>query len=159
MRGIVIVATFYDWLRFGHILAGMVWVGGAVLLAAIAVMTVRGGDPGDVARFARSLRVLGPAVLAPATLTVLGLGIWLVLNSPAWGFGQAWVVVALALFAVAFVVGVAHQSRAAGNAQRAIDRDDATEARRQLTRWTWGYALVVALLVATAWDMVFKPGL
>jgi succinate dehydrogenase/fumarate reductase cytochrome b subunit len=112
-----------------------------------------------VARFVASLRVIGPAVLAPATVTVLGLGIWLVLDNAAWDFGQAWVQVALALIAAAIVVGAAYQSRTAINAQRAIDRDDHTEARRQLTRWTWGYVLVVALLIAAAWDMVFKPGL
>lgn len=31
--------------------------------------------------------------------------------------------------------------------------------RRQLARWSWGYWLIVLLLVAAAWDMVFKPGL
>ena len=63
------------------------------------------------------------------------------------------------MLAVAIVVGAAHQSRAAINAQRAIDRDDHAEARRQLVRWTWGYALIVTLLAGIAWDMVFKPGL
>jgi hypothetical protein len=27
------------------------------------------------------------------------------------------------------------------------------------TRRPWGYAVVVALLAAIAWDMIFKPGL
>jgi uncharacterized membrane protein len=155
----VTAATLYDWLLFGHIVAAMVWVGGGVVLAALAVATLRGGDAQAVARFVASLRVIGPAVLAPATVTVLGLGIWLVLDNAAWDFGQAWVQVALALIAAAIVVGAAYQSRTAINAQRAIDRDDHPEARRQLTRWTRGYVLVVALLIAAAWDMVFKPGL
>jgi uncharacterized membrane protein len=152
-------AALYDWLLFGHILAAMVWVGGGVTLAALAAATLRGDDAQGVARFVRSLRVIGPAVLAPSTIAVLGLGVWLVLDSAAWDFGQTWVLLALALFAVAFVVGTGHQSRAAINAQRAIDRDDHAEARRQLVRWTLGYALVVALLVLIAWDMVFKPGM
>ena len=38
-------------------------------------------------------------------------------------------------------------------------RGDHAEARRQLARWTVGYWVIVALLVAAAWDMVFKPGL
>ena len=153
------VAALYEWLLFGHILAAMVWVGGGVVLAVLAVATVRRGDAQAVARFVASLRVAGPAVLAPATIAVLGLGVWLVLDSAAWDFGQAWVVIALALIAVAIVVGAAHQSHAAINAQRAIDRDDHAEARRQLVRWTWGYALIVTLLAGIAWDMVFKPGL
>jgi uncharacterized membrane protein len=153
------VAALYDWLLFGHIVAAMVWVGGGVVLAALAVATLRGGDAQAVARFVRSLQVIGPAVLAPATIAVLALGIWLVLDSAAWDFGQTWVVLALALIAVAIAVGAGHQARTALSAQRAIDRDDHAEARRQLVRWTWGYAIVVVLLVAIAWDMVFKPGL
>jgi uncharacterized membrane protein len=153
------VATLYEWLLLGHLLAAMVWVGGGVTLAVLAVATLRAGDPRSVARFVGSLRVLGPAVLAPATVAVLGLGVWLVLNSAAWDFGQAWVTVALVLVVAAVAVGAGHQSRAAINAQRAVDRDDHAEARRQLVRWTWGYAAIVVLLVAIAWDMVFKPGL
>ena len=100
-----------------------------------------------------------PAVLAPATVAVLGLGVWLVLDSAAWDFGQTWVVLALVLIAAAIVVGAGHQARAAIGAQRAIDRGDHAEARRRLVRWTWGYALIVVLLAGIAWDMVFKPGL
>ena len=153
------IAALYDWLLFGHILAAMIWLGGGVLLAACAVMTLRTGDAHAVARFVSNLRVIGPAVLAPSTVTTLGLGAWLVLDSVAWDFGQTWVLVALGLFVVAVAVGAGHQARAAINAERAIGRDAHAEARRQLARWAWGYALVVALLALSVWDMVFKPGL
>jgi len=41
----------------------------------------------------------------------------------------------------------------------AAERDNNDEARRQLRRWSWGYRLIVLLLVAAAWDMTTKPGL
>ena len=153
------VATLYDWLLLGHIIAAMVWLGGGVILAALAVTTLRSDDGQALAQFVGSLRLIGPAVLAPATIATLGVGIWLVLDSAAWEFGQTWVLLALALFAAAAVIGAGHQGRTAINAQRAIDRDDYTEARRQLARWAWGYGVVVSLLLVIAWDMVFKPGL
>ena len=137
----------------------MVWLGGGVALAALAVATLRGDDEQVIAQFVGSLRVIGPAVLAPATVVTLGVGIWLVLDSAAWDFGQTWVLLALALFAAAVVIGAGHQGRTAINAQRAIDRDDHAEARRQLARWSWGYGVVVSLLLVISWDMVFKPGL
>jgi uncharacterized membrane protein len=155
----VIVATLYDWLLLGHIIAAMVWLGGGVVLAALAVATLRSDDGHALAQFVGSLRTIGPAVLAPATIATLGVGTWLVLDSAAWDFGQTWVLLALALFAAAVVIGAGHQGRTAINAQRAIDRDDYTEARRQLARWTLGYGVVVSLLLVIAWDMVFKPGL
>jgi uncharacterized membrane protein len=155
----VTLAALYDWLLFGHIVAAMVWLGGGIVLAAIALVTVRGDDAHAVARFVAVLRVIGPAVLAPGTVITLGLGIALVLNSAAWDFGQAWVLVALGLIAVAIAVGAGHQARTALAAERAVDRADPEEARRQLVRWVRGYALVVAVLGVIAWDMVFKPGL
>jgi uncharacterized membrane protein len=153
-----VIAALHDWLVFAHVLAAMVWVGGGVVLAAFAVGVLRSDEPVAVARFVGSLRVVGPAVLAPATVAVLGFGIWLVLDSSVWDFGQTWIVVALVLIAAAIAVGAGHQSRAAVLAQRAVARDDAVEARRQLVRWAWGYAVVVVLLVGIVWDMVFKPG-
>ena len=91
-------------------------------------------------------------------LAVPGLGVWMVLNSDAWDFGQFWVQLALGLFAAAFLMGAAHQSRAAMNAQRAATRGDHDQALRQLNRWSWGYWAIVALLLAATWDMVNKPG-
>jgi uncharacterized membrane protein len=154
----MIVAALYNWLLFAHILAAMVWVGGAVVLMALSILTLRGRDPQAVARFVSTLPVLGPAVLAPATVGVVGFGVWLVLDSETWDFGQAWIVIALALFAVAFLTGAAFQSRSAQSAERAVERGDDAEALRQLTRWVRGYALILGLLLVMAWDMVFKPG-
>jgi uncharacterized membrane protein len=151
--------TLYDWLLFLHVLAAMVWIGGGVMLAAIATRVLRDPDPAAAGRFTASLRVLGPLVLAPATVAVLGLGIGLVVDSDAWDFGQLWLQLGLALFAAAFLIGAVWQSRTALAATRAAERDNNTEARRQLRRWSWGYRLIVLLLVAAVWDMTTKPGL
>jgi len=104
-------------------------------------------------------RVLGPLVLAPATVAVLGLGIGLVVDTDAWGFGQLWVQLGLGLFVGAFLIGAVWQSRTAIAATRAAARDNAVEARRQLRRWLLGYGVIVGLLVVAAWDMTTKPGL
>jgi uncharacterized membrane protein len=155
----MIVAALYDWLLFGHILAAMVWVGGGVMLEVLAVAVLRGGDASAVVRLVRTLRVVGPAVLAPATVAVVGLGAWLVLDGAAWDFGQTWVTLALGLFAAAFLVGAVHQSRAALAAERAGTNGDDHEARRRLAHWVWGYAVTLVLLGVIVWDMTFKPGL
>jgi len=152
-------ATLYDWLLFLHIAAAMVWVGGAVLLGALVTVVRRDREPEAVARFVASLRFVGPRVLAPATIAVVGLGVWMVLNSAAWSFSQLWVQLATGLFAAAFVIGAAFQSRTAIGADRAAQLGDHAEALRQLTRWSWGYRAIVVLLVVAVWDMVFKPGL
>jgi uncharacterized membrane protein len=151
--------TLYDWLLFLHVVAAMIWVGGGVMLAVIAVRVLRDSDPGAVGRFTGSLRVLGPLVLAPATVSVLGLGIGLVVDNDAWDFGQLWVQLGLGLFGAAFLIGAAWQSRTALAATRAAERRDDAEARRQLRRWSGGYGVIVLLLLMAAWDMTTKPGL
>ena len=149
------LASLYEWLMFVHVLAAMVWLGGLVALLAFGRRTLSEADPGAVARFVGSLRVVGPAFLAPAAGLVLALGIWMVLDSDAWDFGQLWVQLGLGLFAAAFLVGAVWQSRTA----LAATRSDDAEARRQLRRWLWGYGLIVLLLVVAVWDMTTKPGL
>jgi uncharacterized membrane protein len=155
----VLAADLYDWLLFLHVIAAMVWVGGLVALTVLASLVLSGGEEGAVARFVASLRVIGPLVLLPSMAAVIGFGIWMVLDSEAWSFGQTWVWLALALFGGAFVVGAAFQSRSAIDAQRAAEAGDHLEAARQLRRWSWGMRVILLLLFVAAWDMVFKPGL
>jgi uncharacterized membrane protein len=149
----------YDWLLFLHLLSAMVWVGAGVLLSGLAMLALRSPDTAAPARFLSALGTIGPRVLAPASVATLGFGVWLVLNSPAWGFGQLWVLLALGLVVAAVLIGAAYQARRALEGERAAERGDHGEVRTQLVRWTWGYWAIVAALVITAWDMVFKPGL
>jgi uncharacterized membrane protein len=147
------IAALYDWLVLAHVLAAMVWLGALVILGAFAVQILRAGDEPGVGRFLH----IGPLALAPAPLTLIAAGLAMVADR--WDFGQTWIVLALALFAAAFLIGAAHQSRAAILAERAARRGDHAEAARLLRRWAWGMAAIVALLVIATWDMVFKPGL
>jgi uncharacterized membrane protein len=153
------LAALYDWLVLAHVLAAMAWFGSLVVLAAFAVRILRGGEAEETGRFIGALRVIGPLALAPAPITLLAAGLAMVGDSDTWDFGQGWVQLGLGLFAAAFLVGAAHQSRTAIGAERAAARGDHTAAAAQLRRWAWGTALILALLVLATWDMVFKPGL
>jgi uncharacterized membrane protein len=150
-------AALYDWLLLLHILAAMFWLGGITVVGAFAVRILRTREPGATAGFLGSLRVIGPLVLAPAPVILLGMGIWMVAEQ--WDFGQTWITIAFALFAVAFVIGAAHQSRAAIAAERAANAGDDAAALHHLRRWAYGMAVILALLIVATWDMVFKPGL
>ena len=150
-------ATLYDWLLLLHILAAMFWVGGITVVGAFAVRILRTREPGATAGFLGSLRVIGPLVLAPAPIILLGMGIWMVAKQ--WDFGDTWISIAFGLFIVAFLIGAAHQSRAAIAAERASQAGDDDAALRHLRRWAYGMAVILVLLLVATWDMVFKPGL
>lgn len=152
------IATLHQWLVFVHVLAAMVWVGGLVALSALGTSVLRTGEHDAVARFVGSFRVVGPLVLTPAAVLVLLVGIWLVLDSDAWSFGQTWVWLALVLLAAAVLVGAAFLGRVATAAERAVEAGDDATAVQQLRRWSWGVRLILVLLVVTTWDMIFKPG-
>jgi uncharacterized membrane protein len=150
--------TLYDWLKLAHILAAMVWLGGGLMLVFVARRARASGSPAAIVDFGRSLSYLGPRVLAPAVIAVFVFGVWMVLDSAAWDFSQTWVLLALALFALAFLVGAIYLSRVSVQLARQAEAD--REAGRSLLdRWLIGYAVVLAILVVTVWDMVFKPGM
>ena len=126
-------------------------------MGAFAVRILRAREPGAAAGFVGSLRIIGPLVLAPGPVVLLVMGIWMVAKQ--WEFDQTWVEIGFGAFLLAFVIGAAHQSRAAIAAERAAAAGDDVEALRQLRRWAWGMAVILLLLVVATWDMVFKPGL
>src|SRR5215208_3721097 len=109
----MVTTTLYDWLLFAHIVAAMVWVGGVVVLGACSALVLRSGDTAMTGRFIGILRVVGPSVLAPAPAIVVAFGVWMVIDSDAWGFDQLWVSLGLGLLVAAFAFGAAFQSRAA----------------------------------------------
>jgi uncharacterized membrane protein len=150
-------AALYDWLLLLHILAAMFWVGGITVVGAFAVRILRTKEPGATAGFLGSLRVIGPLVLAPAPVLLLGMGIWMVAKQ--WDFADTWISIAFALFIVAFLIGAAHQSRAAIAAEKASQAGDDATALHHLRRWAYGMAVILVLLLVATWDMVFKPGL
>ena len=83
--------TGYEWQLFAHILAGMIWLGAIVLLEFLAIRTVRGDDAAAAGRLVGTLRSVGPVLLAPMPVILVGFGVWMVADSDAWDFGQAWV--------------------------------------------------------------------
>jgi hypothetical protein len=122
-------ASFYDWLMFGRVLAAMVWVGGWTVLAILAAQALRQADLASLARFAATIRFIGPRLLAPATILVAGLGVWLLLDSHQWHFSQFWIELAIGLLVAVLVVGAGFQSRAA----KATPRFLSSSTRRPLT--------------------------
>jgi uncharacterized membrane protein len=148
------------WLHFAHIGAAMIWVGGGVVLMMVGLRVRRSGDVAFMSEFARTLSYVGLRVLTPAVVVVLASGIWLVLQQSR-SFGELWILLALGAFALAFLIGAVFLSRNAIALERLATgaNADAPRAREALDRWIFGYLVVLALLVFTLWDMIFKPGL
>jgi uncharacterized membrane protein len=153
--------TLLTWLKFGHILGAIIWIGGGVMVSLIGMRTRQSEEPHYIREFSRTLSYVGLRVLMPAVIGVLVFGIWMVLIFSAWRLTQLWILLALGAFAVAFVIGAVYLSRIA----LALDKltagtdFDLETARSLLNRWIVGYQIVLLILLFAVWDMVFKPGI
>ena len=88
---------------FVHILGVLLFVSGIVLAGAAWEVARRSEDPGQIALVLGLARV-GATLVGPGSLIVLAFGLWLV-ELGHYGFGTGWIDAALALFAVALVLG------------------------------------------------------
>jgi uncharacterized membrane protein len=148
------------WLKFGHILGAMIWIGGGLMLSLLGMRVRQSEDPHFVKEFVQTLSYVGLRVLMPAVIAVLVFGVWMVLAFLAWQFTQLWILLALGAFAIAFVIGAVYLSRIALALDKLTAMDfDLETARDLLNRWIVGYQIVLIVLIFAVWDMVFKPGI
>ena len=102
----MVAMTWYDWFKAGHVIVAVLWVGGGATLALMALMTLRMHDPIRVAQFAHQAGKIGERLYTPASLLVLLFGIGLMTNDQSpWDWDLLWVQIALAGWALTFLVG------------------------------------------------------
>lgn len=58
-------AELYDWLKFGHTLMAIIWVGGAIAIQVIAMRIVGQNDPVKRAGFAGDVEFVGTRIFTP----------------------------------------------------------------------------------------------
>jgi len=154
------LAALYEWLKAFHVLMAIVWVGGAIALQVLAVRTMRTNDPERLRVFAGEVEFVGTRIFTPASLILLLLGIWMVIDEPAWTFGQFWILAALAMFAFSFVSGAFYLGPQSGKLKRLYEAEGSTAAAAPgLIRKLFVVSRIeLVLMVLIVFDMVIKPG-
>jgi uncharacterized membrane protein len=147
---------------FFHLLGALLFVAG-IVVAGVAFEAARRRDrPSEIALLLGLTRI-GVALVGAGALLVLAFGLWLV-HLGGFGFGAGWIDAALALYAVALVLGAlgGRRPREARRLASALAREDAPASdelralltdRPSLAANYAAAAAVVAILVL----MVFKP--
>ncbi len=96
--------SLFEVLLFVHLLAAMIWIGGALVGALIGVFIRRQGDAEAMSKFCIAFAsVAGPA-FGGSSLLVVGTGIWMVAESSI-EFSALWVSLSLAGWLVSMVMG------------------------------------------------------
>jgi len=111
----------YRVLLFLHVLSAIVWFGGAAFSEALVAMSRRKGDRQYVATWT-SVAETGARVYPFATILLIGTAIAMVVQR--WSFGTMWIDIALGLFVLSFVIGIAYFSPRGKKITRAFEAGD-----------------------------------
>ena len=152
-------STWFGVFKLVHVAFAVFWVGGGLLLTALALRAERANDPEDLATIARQATFVGQNMFAPASGVVLAMGIAMVINSPAFGFGTTFVIIGLVGFAISFVTGIAVLSP---RAKRLVGLFDTVGAAAPETQAAIKEILRIARIdvgvpLIVVFDMLMKP--
>jgi uncharacterized membrane protein len=141
-----------------HVSVAVFWVGGGLLLTALALRAERSADPEELAMIARQAAFAGEKLFAPAGLVVLAMGITMVINHHI-GFGTTWVDIGLTGYALTFTTGIAVL---APLSKRIVSLSDTVGATAPETQAAIRRILLVArfdigVLLLVVADMLMKP--
>ena len=148
----------YELILLLHVVAVIIWLGAGFLLAVLVFGAERSGDRLKEAGYHRDVGWLAPRLFIPASVSALVLGILLVIDGP-WSFGDVWIVIGLAGWAVSFGLGFFYFKPEGERIGALVEQHGAThpdvEGRiRQLNVVDRLQVLILFLVVAT---MVLKP--
>jgi hypothetical protein len=148
--------TIDEWLVAIHIVCAIVWLGGAFMTQLYALRAQSGAIP--LGPFAKQVDFVGLRTFLPASLILLGTGIWLV-SRDVFTLDE-WVVWGLIVIAISIVLGAGFLGPESGRVGKLIDErgDQDPEVRRRLGRLFTVSRVELVLLTSVVIVMVTKPG-
>jgi uncharacterized membrane protein len=151
--------NLYELLLAIHILAVVVWVGGATSLQVLAIRATGSGDPVRIATFAGEAEWVGMRIFMPSSIVVLLAGIALVLEG-GWGFDQLWILIGLAGIAFSIVAGAAFIGPESGRMRALLESRtfEDPEVQSRLNRIFFISRIELGVLLLIVLNMVIKPG-
>ena len=151
--------TYYNVLKTIHVLAVVIWVGGAVTLNLLGTRLIRAQDRPRMLAFAGDAEWVGQRVYMPASIVVLVAGVLAVIEGP-WSFSDVWVSIGFVGVIVTALTGSLFFGPELGRISemgqsRVVDDSDV---QRRITRLVplLRVDLVILLLIVVV--MVIKPG-
>jgi len=150
--------TWYTFFKSVHVIAAVIWVGGAMMIQALAFRITRTGDGRRQADFAKDAEIVGMRLFIPTTWILLLAGIAMMINFD-WSWGQNWIVFGLIAFAVSFVVGAGFIGPEGGRVAETIEREgpDSPAAQARIRRILLISRVELVVLIAVIVNMVVKP--
>jgi uncharacterized membrane protein len=151
-------STWFGVFKLVHVSIAVFWVGGGLLLTALAIRAARSSDPEDLATIARQAVFVGEKLFAPASGVVLAMGIAMVINQHL-GFGTTWIDIGLAGWTISFITGIAVLAPRARRIVELLDTKGAAapESQTAVRQILLISRIDVAVLLVVVMDMLMKP--
>jgi len=152
--------SLYLWLKFVHVVAAVVAVGGFLALTVLNARIARAGEPAAAAALGQQSEVFGRTVLGPAMGILLLAGVWMAgqFGIPFTDLWIVWGLIGFVLFILLGVVGLARTGAELGEVARTAGANDPRVGvlRQRMSLLSW---LSLLVLLSVIWAMVFKPTL
>jgi uncharacterized membrane protein len=150
--------TWYTFFKSLHVLAAVVWVGGASVVQLYALRALADRDPHRQATFAKDTEVIGMRTFVPASLVVILAAIGMMVNAHL-SWGMDWTVFGLIVFAASFAVGAGFLGPESGRLAKLIEEHGAAhpEVSARIRRILMVSRIELVFLLAVVWNMVVKP--
>jgi len=153
-----IAATTYQWYLAVHILAAVIWVGGAFTIQLLAIRASRPSATLQIGSLASEIEWVGTRVFIPSSLILVAMG-FLLIHQGDWDY-KFFIVFALIVWIASFLVGAGFlgpQSRKLGEE---VERHgpDSAQVRARLQRVFLVSRVELVFLILVVLDMALKPG-
>lgn len=151
--------TKFELFKFIHVLAAIVWVGGAIT-SGIFGARLKNADPGHRLGYAKDMRFVAQFVFLPSALIAYVFGSLMVEEAaPLYDYEQTWITIGTIGIAVAFLTAATFLIPQIRKAIRLMESGDGPAAGAVIGRVTIVSRVVMLILVTVVWAMVTKPGL
>jgi uncharacterized membrane protein len=148
--------SWFQVLLFVHVAMAVAWVGGAFMLLVLGFRYSQSDDRSRMAAFGQDIEWVAKRVFTPASLITFVTGVWMVVDSDFYGFGDDWIVLGLLLYATTFLAGLLFLSPEAKRIGQLAEQGS-PEAPPRILRLVFLGRLNVVLLFLIIYVMTIKP--
>ena len=149
---------FYELLLTLHVLAAVVWVGGASATQVYAMRASRANEPARLVGFTRDAEWIGTRVFLPMSLILVASGFGMI-GDASLDF-DAWIIIGLAIWLFSAGVGSSFLGPESGRIANIVEAEgpESPNAQARIQRIFLVSRIELVLLLLVVINMVVKPG-
>jgi uncharacterized membrane protein len=151
------ITTYQAYLSV-HIIAAVLWVGGAFTIQVLAIRAARPNARIQLASLAAEIEWVGTRLFIPSSLILVIFG-FLLVGKGDWDY-DVWIVFAIGVWLASFLVGAGFLGPQSGKLSEDIERHgpDSAQALGRLQRIFLVSRIELLFLLLVVLDMALKPG-